>query len=527
MKHKWYIVLTAILLLTGCSDTQILKQDCSPIVKQSVEYTAGVVYPLVNKPKSRSTALDSDWETVNKVTLPSGVSVATPWGNYVAGDVPVDIMRDIKKEDGWELIAHTMTPENDPGHNYLIFHNYATGILKVFYYLENYQTNNMGIWRLQFDGGSQKYLNFADQVADPACYESDRTSIDVTNLTEKASKGFSAGWNCFQVELAYDPSPLCSSLRISAVAYNVQNIDLGGEYNSATDGMLISKSSSNPFSSMTNGIANLTGKSAEKWYNNKFGKNLTENSSRSAIAGVISAGAKMLLNSLTSRFKKVTSTTQDIQLKTHGTVNLSGSLVMENPSPVKSITLNTDFLGALGAWNLETWPVTYVEYHASLDHIDGENYFYKVRDSYNSCSVILNPKLKDKAKKYTSCELVEYVKGMPTCKYNDSSFDRGTLGKTTQEYGTPAKEVLYDGDDVKLVHVKSLASSLINIEMNKYFVGGTPMECDMYRFEISSGYGSYSRFMRVVMNNEITIDNKLNVITSVKTYLPKYEWRHH
>ncbi len=527
MGNKWYVLLAGILFLTGCSEELVLENESLPIAKQSAEYTAGVVYPLVDEPISRSAVLESDWETIDKVTLSSGITVVTPWANYASGDIPVDVMRDIKKEDGWELIAHTMTSNNDQGQNYLIFHNYTTGILKVFYYLENYQTNNMGIWRLQFDGGKQKYLNFADQVADPVCYDSGRTSIDVTNLTEKTSKGFSTGWNCFQVELAYDPSPLCSSLRISAVTYNVQNINLGGEYDSATNGMLISKSSSNPFSSMVNGVANLTGKSAEKWYNNKFGKNLTENNSRVAVAGIVAAGAKLLLNSLVSRFNKETTTTQDIQLKTHGTINLNGSLVMENPSPIKSITLKTNSLGALGAWNLETWPVTYVYHHASLHHIEGENYFYKVRNSYNYCSVIMNPKLENKImNSNTNCELIEYSKGAPACKYNDYNFDRGVLGKSMQQYGSIDTEILYDGDDVKLAYVKSFTSSYINIKMDKYIpsLGGIPQECDMNRYEISSGYGSFSRFMRVAIDNEIAVGNKSNVITSVKTFLPKYEW---
>lgn len=399
MKNKWSMLLVCALFLAGCSEDLSLENDSLSVVEQTAKYTEGVVYPLVDKPMFRSSSLESDWETLDKVTLPSGVSVAAPWANYASGDVPVDVMRDIKKEDGWELIAHTMLPNKEKGQNYLIFHNYTTGILKVFYYLEDYQTNNMGIWHLQFDGGKQKYFNFADQVADPVCYDNGKTSIDVTNLTEKASKGFSAGWNCFQVELAYDPSPLCSSLRISAITYNVQNLNLGGEYNSATEGMLITKSSSNPFSSMVNGVANLTGKSAEKWYNNKFGKNLTESNSRGIIAGAITAGAKLLLNSVVSRFKKETVTTQDIQLKTHGTVNLNGTLVMENPGPIRSITLNTQSLGALGAWNLETWPCALIEPHGYLDHISGDYYYYRTSWSTNECSITMNPKLQNKLQK--------------------------------------------------------------------------------------------------------------------------------
>lgn len=529
MKTKLYVLLASVLFLMSCSEEFALEDNSlnESVFDSSVKYTEGVVYPLADKSITRSATLESNWEMIEKVTLPSGISVATPWANYASGDIPVDVMRDIKVEDGWELIAHTMTPNNEQGHNYLIFHNFTTGILKVFYYLENYQTNNMGIWHLQFDGGVQKYFNFADQVADPVCHDGDRTSIDVTNLTEKASKGFSVGWNCFQVELAYDPLPLCTSLRISAINYNVQNMNLGGEYDSATNGMLITKSSSNPFSSMTNGVANLAGNSAEKWYNNKFGKKLTESNSRGAIAGVVAAGAKLLLNSLVSRFKKETTTTQDIQLKTHGTINLSGTINLENPSPVKSIVLNTGFLGDLGAWNLKNWPVTKVYHHAFLHHIEGDDYFYKVQLSDNICTVIMNPKLEEKLiSSDTSCDLIEYTKGAPECSYNNRNFDRGILGKSSQEYMISNGEILHDDNNVRIIYRGGLTSSYINIKMNNYIpsLGGVPQECDMNRFQVSCGYGNINRFMRVVIDNEISINNKRSIITNVKTYLPRYEW---
>lgn len=530
MKTKLYVLLSSVLFLMSCSEEFVLEDNSlnEPVFDSSVKYTKGVVYPLANKSITRSSTLESNWEMVEKVTLPSGISVNTPWANYASGDIPVDVMRDIKLEDGWELIAHTMTPDNEQGHNYLIFHNFTTGILKVFYYLENYQTNNMGIWHLQFDGGTQKYFNFADQVADPICHDGARTSIDITNLTEKSSKGFSAGWNCFQVELAYDPLPLCSSLRISAINYNVQNMNLGGEYNSATNGLLISKSTSNPFSSMVNGVANLTGNSAEKWYNNKFGKNLTESNSRGIIAGVVAAGAKLLLNSLVSRFKKETTTTQDIQLKTHGTINLNGTISMENPSPIKSITLNTGSLGDLGAWNLETWPVTAVYHHAFLHHIEGDNYFYKVKSSRNYCAIVTNPKFKKNLiNRKTSCSLIEYTKGAPECSYNNSHFDRGVLGKLGPDYMITIGELLHEDSSVKLFYRGDVTSSYINIKMNNYIpsLGGIPQECDMNRFEVSCGYGNINRFMRVAIDSEIAIGNKYNIITNVKTFLPRYEWQ--
>lgn len=534
MKTKLYVLLAGVLFLMSCSEEFALEDNSlnESVFDSSVKYTEGVVYPLTDKPLTRSVTIDSNWEQIEKVTLPSGISVNTPWANYASGDIPVDVMRDIKLEDGWELIAHTMTPSNESGQNYLVFHNYTTGILKVFYYLENYQTNNMGIWHLQFDGGTQKYFNFADQVADPICHDGVRTSIDITNLTEKSSKGFSAGWNCFQVELAYDPLPLCSSLRISAINYNVQNMDLGGEYNSATNGLLISKSTSNPFSSMVNGVANLTGNSAEKWYNNKFGKNLTESNSRGIIAGVVAAGAKLLLNSLVSRFKKETTTTQEIQLKTHGTINLSGTINMENPSPVKSITLNTSLLGKLGAWNLETWPSALIYPHGYLNHISGEDYYYRTSWSTNKCSIVMNPKLQAKlVNNSVQCDLINYTNGAPECIYNNETFNRGEIGGKEGSQilysDNESYELLFSDEQIVMGHYK-LLKLLIPIKMDKYIpsLGGVPKECDLLRYDVKVGLYASTRgcFMRVAPSFSISINNKQYNVDNVKTFLPTFGW---
>lgn len=307
---------------------------------------------------------------------------------------------------------------------------------------------------------------------------------------------------------------------------------MGGEYDSATNGMLISKSSSNPFSSMVNGVANLTGKSAEKWYNNKFGKNLTENNSRVAVAGIVAAGAKLLLNSLVSRFNKETTTTQDIQLKTHGTINLNGSLVMENPSPIKSITLKTNSLGALGAWNLETWPCSFIEPHGYLDHISGEDYYYRTSWSTNECSIIMNPKLQNKLQGSTvQCELVNYSKGAPECVYNNSGFDRGELGgngvMTDLYKDNESNQLLFSDESVTMEHRKIL-KLLVPIKMKEYRPDGNiPKECELLRFDPKVGvyHSTLNCFMRVIPSFSVFINNKQNDVGSVKTFLPRYNWK--
>lgn len=527
-----FLLTIALLTFTCCTDNGELNSIPDEIAKEtmdefSMEYK-GVVYPLMVKSSiSRAETFESNWENFERITLASGTSVFTPWANGASGDIPADIMKDIHANEGWELIAHTMGVQGEKGSNYLVFHNYTTGILKVFYYLEDYQTNNMGMWTLQFSGGKQKYLNFSEQVADPICYDNGRDAISVNNLTEKSSKGFSAGWNCFQTELAYDPAPLCTTMRISANNYNIQTMELSGEYNSSTEGMLISHSTSNPFSGAASGVANLVGKSADNWFKSKFGKNIGDNvESRSIIAGIIGAGTKRLLNSVVSRFNKQKNTIQDIQLKTHGTININGTLAMDNPSPVKSVTLDMKRLGDLGAWNVASWPIVRIYGHGFLDHIEGDDYFYRVKDSWNECTAVINPKLKKKIIKMgLPCHLIEYRKGAPVCIYNNRSFDRGEVGNLL-DYAGIGGTLLHEDENVSLYWRRNFENECLIIKMNDYIpsLGGVPQECDMFRFKISSGFGNYHRFMRATLDCTVSINGEENSIISTKTFIPKYEW---
>lgn len=59
---------------------------------------------------------------MGKVILPSGLDVLTPWNqSLTASAIPLEIRQDIKRANGWELIAHTMKGYGDKGMNYLFF----------------------------------------------------------------------------------------------------------------------------------------------------------------------------------------------------------------------------------------------------------------------------------------------------------------------------------------------------------------------------------------------------------------------
>ena len=82
---------------------------------------------------------------------------------------------------------------------------YCTGILKIFYYLEPNSSNlqNTAIWKLHFEN-PQSFLAFTSEYARLSSDKSVR-DIYLSNITKDDSKGYTVGWNCFQVELAYDP----------------------------------------------------------------------------------------------------------------------------------------------------------------------------------------------------------------------------------------------------------------------------------------------------------------------------------
>ena len=68
------------------------------------------------------------------------------------------------------------------------------------------------------------------------------------------------GWNCFQVELAYDPDFTEGSLQIIPMSMTTSSIKLDGNLNSKTKGTVISTTTSNPLNGVVKGVASLVGK---------------------------------------------------------------------------------------------------------------------------------------------------------------------------------------------------------------------------------------------------------------------------
>lgn len=226
--------------------------------------------------------------------LASGSYVHTPWNKKItSGTIPYEIRTDILPSDGWDLIAHTVNGYGENGMNYLIFHNHYTGILKIFYYLEPNSSNlqNTAIWKLHFEN-PQSFLAFTSEYA---CLSSDKSVRDIylSNITKDDSKGYTVGWNCFQVELAYDPDFSEGSLQIIPMSMTTSSIKFTGNFDSKTDGTIISTTTSNPLNGVVKGVASLVGAKAEDWVSDQVKKAKFGNK----IIKVLSSGANSLVTS--------------------------------------------------------------------------------------------------------------------------------------------------------------------------------------------------------------------------------------
>lgn len=161
-----------------------------------------------------------DWESITSIILPEYGNTILPWYNATESNIPYYIIKDYKKADGWEMVYNFC---NDPvlakkGKYYLMFYNKLTGILRVFYYnIYNVTSANTTLWKIGFNSQCA-LINSIDHFTLPA---NNRTTsfAYITNMLDLPSKAIAKGWNCFDVELCYDPQYSSKEIKMSIGVY--------------------------------------------------------------------------------------------------------------------------------------------------------------------------------------------------------------------------------------------------------------------------------------------------------------------
>lgn len=374
---KSIFVLCLFGLLSSCQDDIINEiYNDSPIDEKFTKS----ISPIID--------FDTDWEKFEALTTKTGLEIKLPWYRDITGPVSSisdEYTLDIKKEDGWELVCNTIN-NHDARVNYILFYNRLTGQLKGFYYLESPSINNTGLWQLSFSK-KNSILNSNLDFAYPANSDIHVKDIQVAGINTSTSKGFSYGWNCFVADLNYDITNIGQLLNINAYNSSTQKILLEGGFSSNTEGLLITRTSTNILQSMVNQAAKSSGLSVKNWILDekkggkyiKLGK-LTKafaSISSGGVSSVINAGLSSVFSSIIGRANKTHYSEQKLTLSTHGKVELEGTISsLDNGliPPLSSIDFSkTSVNYCLGVWNVKDIPtITFDRYSQVIPTVESD-----------------------------------------------------------------------------------------------------------------------------------------------------------
>lgn len=398
---KNIVFVFVALFLFSCSQKETPLVDSEDVGAPYHAEKDGVVYPSTNMDAMTRISYndtDVDWVNGTQVTLPNGEKVDLPWVD--GGSLPFFMQQKLSPDNGWELVAHTMSPDTQSNRSYLVFHNYITGTLRVFCYMSTYAANNNGYWRVSFSEPTS-LLNFVGNYALTRDKKGGNEVI-VSNSTTQYGRGFSLGWNGFQIELAYDPEA-SGVMKIEPMNITTENIEIDGNFEAETEGTIIGKSSSSTnISDAIQGIGKLAGNAAEKWLKSILPdaqQNTKALVGTSTLLSLAKSGVTSIFSEFSGLFKKDTQEILDVNLTTHGDISMKGVITTPTAAPMVPVNIHLDMIdGKLGGWNLEEsptmiwWTTVFNEAEKNKD-VTNREYIYEVPQPENvSYSIVCNPK---------------------------------------------------------------------------------------------------------------------------------------
>lgn len=459
-----------------------------------------------------------------------------PWNSIAASSVPFDMAFDIKKEDGWKMLLHTLTDTADLG-LYAIFYNQRTGIMKVFYYAPVKDNDNTATWDLSFSY-PQTWMNLGVDVAIPINLGK-LVSWKSSNAVTPGNKGIQAGWNCFQIPLAYNPNNTGAQyIEITSESLNIGTYNLFGNSYSYSKGTLLTHGSKASPVSLIADLASIVGGDAETWV-----KDSISQKSRAIAWPAIIATAGKVLGKLTGAFGSGPSV-QDLEFTTRGDFNVQGTLTTPTSNSVKSIraSFTEDKIGKVGTWNLQEQPTVYLDpradYAPEFPATDLNEHTFRLRNpSRYDYQVVLNPDLQSHVKnQWVEIDFVRYWANPDKKKgffpeIPDFYTNYGSLGDANASgFSTvfTSNEILYGGIQEGKAIFDFPLTNLTFIARNGYtdlHEKATPVifipKTSIYGQKLISMEGIY---MRVSLYLVTEFEGKQETTISTRTFLPKFEW---
>lgn len=531
-------IVFAIFAITACSNE-------SDWLSSTPTTTATNEKEIVAYPKAMGMSRNSEnigfWEQWERIEI-SGMSEAvhTPWDENISGGaIPDDIRTDIKYENGWDLIAHTVNGYGEPGMNYLIFHNRYTGILKGFYYLPHgtASPNNTAIWELYIEKPHSLFA-FLDEYAKTS-EQKENEVIRMGNIVLSSSRGFTPGWNCFQTELSYDPSLTNATLKIMPKTATQSTITINGDIDMETNGTIISYSTSNDAAGIVNFVSRKAGNAAKDWVNkalkaDKFLGFIPKVDIVNGARDIVNNGISTIIGAFTGGFDENEQTVHTVQLQSLGTVTMEGKVETPTDGIIMPLTISIspEKVGRLGAWSMAKNPsIKFSPYsnHKGPNPISVYNQIYNLYVwgyPVEKEKIAINPDIFPFIKKYD----VQYYLYDTNNIVRKAAFEDGDKNSYQGGYHLPElgnklyenryKASLIYGVDVYLKDVNG--EVLVNCENPPYeiFIPNVPNGPE----GAVPNFNCDSRYVITVEIKFTTNDNKTMV--STHTFIPTFEWNY-
>lgn len=428
------------LLLTACSYSKIDSLEG----EQSQSSQGAVSRALAPIVESKSNPdLFGNWENITSVNLNGGGFINVPWLDVPGNNMNIpDMFRfDIKKEDSWEILYHTLIDEESHEPNYILFYNKKASILKGFYYNLNSENNQNFYWVLEASEASY-YIPANTLVQN---YQKNKF-ITTTNVVVHQSIGevghLNPGWNAFSFELPYGYGEN-SNLKVSIYGYNEEKaeIKLNGEFTGVVNipqeamdngGILSSLGKfTKSISSVLSACSGIYG----------FIGNAAVSTILSSTANKASSASKFFQSS-SSLFSKTK--TVNLQGTINGTTELTGSSTITKSGLVKSINGVPLAKDEIGLWTMKE-PILYssnsfvmkfprksglsasVFHKLSCDPDDDSGFLNSKKNNLNLDSyIVINPSMQDEIESFKVIEAsvfdVKYFP-IPYVFKNDQSKD--------------------------------------------------------------------------------------------------------
>lgn len=319
MKRFLFLFLATIVIMS-CTDDIFVDSSLRTKVSRSVIAEQSPYYP---------------WDDTAYITLQNIGNVTLPWYSGASTQIPVDILRDFRHKDGWELLYNFCTPTASgmisTNNYYLIFYNKFSGQLRGFAYADRDVVSGNSFWQLSFNQNTKLQSDFQTIItANDLEPDVDNKVEAVTNLTRTPVKGISRGWNCFDFDLAiYDPDIATRTVSMNIDQYNVSidSLKLNGQATSLSEGNIISTKSLTK-NIVPNGIYE-TGKKALLGLLKLDSTDKKETRILPIVAAgvttLVSKGLDLLWNKFTAR-KTQTQDTATIKFMTNTALNIKGTI---------------------------------------------------------------------------------------------------------------------------------------------------------------------------------------------------------